>query len=246
MTPVPPRNHLHALATPAERASPGPEAPDPSDEDLALRARAGEGAAFELLMRRNNRRVYLAVRAVLRDGDEVDDVMQQAYVSAFTHLDQFEGTARFSTWLCRIAYNEALARLRQRRRLVSIDATPEATMHERSPSGGPDPERAAFERELARVLEGAIDRLPAIYRTVLVLRQIDGLGVADTAAVLGVAEEVVKTRLHRARALLRATIEERMGARLDGAYAFGAQRCDRVVAAVLARLGAAPGPVRRR
>jgi RNA polymerase sigma-70 factor (ECF subfamily) len=99
----------------------------------------------------------------------------------------------------------------------------------------PDPERTTGDRELARVLEGAIDRLPDIYRAVLVLRQIDGLGVAETAAILDVTEEVVKTRVHRARALLRAELEERIGAQLDEAYAFGAQRCDRVVGAVLAR-----------
>src|SRR3954447_16434786 len=96
---------------------------DPTDEALVERARGGDTAAFELLMRRHNRRVFRAVRAVLRDGSDVEDVMQQAYVQAFTHLDQFEGAARWSTWMCRIAFNEALARLRQRGRFVSIDAT---------------------------------------------------------------------------------------------------------------------------
>jgi RNA polymerase sigma-70 factor (ECF subfamily) len=223
-----------------------PAAADPTDEELAGRARGGDRTAFELLMRRNNRRVYRTIRAVLRDGAEVEDAMQEAYVSAFTHLDQFHGAARWSTWLCRIAYNEALARLRRRKRFVSIDAEASNEGRNREGSGmkdtdaprtpAPDPERAVADRELARVLEGAIDRLPDIYRAVLMLRQIDGLGVAETAAVLEVAEEVVKTRLHRARALLRAELEERIGAQLDDTYAFGAQRCDRVVAAVLARL----------
>jgi RNA polymerase sigma-70 factor (ECF subfamily) len=216
----------------------GADGSDPTDEVLAARARAGERSAFELLMRRNNRRVYRTVRSVLRDGAEVEDVMQEAYVSAFAHLDQFEGTARFSTWLCRIAYNEALARVRRRGRFVSVDASREDTMPEVSKATGPDPERTAADREIARVLESAIDRLPDIYRGVLVLRQIDGLGVAETATVLGVAEEVVKTRLHRARALLREALEERIGAQLDATYAFGAQRCDRLVGAVLARLDA--------
>jgi RNA polymerase sigma-70 factor (ECF subfamily) len=227
-------------------ARPAPPAPDedPADEVLVERARAGDRAAFELLMRRNNRRVYRTIRAVLRDGAEVEDAMQEAYVSAFTHLDQFEGAARWSTWLCRIAYNEALARVRSRKRFVSIDASheagSEATMqHDDAPrTPQPDPERTAGDRELARVLEVAIDRLPDIYRSVLVLRQIDGLGVAETASILDVAEEVVKTRLHRARALLRAELETRIGAQLDEAYAFGAHRCDRVVASVLARLPA--------
>jgi RNA polymerase sigma-70 factor (ECF subfamily) len=213
--------------------------PDPSDEVLATRARAGERAAFELLMRRHNRRVYRTIRAVLRDETEIEDAMQEAYVSAFTHLDQFQGAARWSTWLCRIAFHEALARLRRHRRFVSIDTTNEANMNDAAHASSLDPERAAGDRELARVLEGAIDRLPDIYRTVLMLRQVDGLSVAETAAILDVAEEVVKTRLHRARATLRDELEQRIGTQLDEAYAFGAQRCDRVVAAVLARL--APG-----
>jgi len=228
-------------------AAPRPEAadaPDPTDEALAARARAGDRTAFELLMRRNNRRVYRTIRAVLRDGAEVEDAMQEAYVSAFTHLDQFQGAARWSTWLCRIAYNEALARVRRRKRFVSIDASGEAsseavmkeTNAPKTPT--PDPERTVADRELARVLEAAIDGLPDIYRTVLVLRQIDGHDVAETASILEVAAEVVKTRLHRARALLRTELEERIGAQLDETYAFGAQRCDRVVAAVLARLPA--------
>jgi RNA polymerase sigma-70 factor (ECF subfamily) len=230
--PVPP-----PLTTDASTVS-APAALDPTDEALAARARAGEPAAFELLMRRNNRRVYRTIRAVLRDGAEVEDAMQEAYVSAFTHLDQFHGAARWSTWLCRIAYNEALARVRRRKRFVSIDASDEASMKETNVPESPsvDPERATSDRELARVLEAAIDRLPDIYRAVLVLRQIDGLGVAETAEILDVAEEVVKTRLHRARAALRAELETRIGAQLDETYAFGAHRCDRVVAAVLARL----------
>ena len=174
--------------------------PDPTDEVLAVRAREGDRTAFELLMRRNNRRVYRTIRAVLRDGAEVEDAMQEAYVSAFTHLDQFHGAARWSTWLCRIAYNEALARVRRGKRFVSIDASSEAGMKETDApkTTSPDPERAVGDRELARVLEGAIDRLPDIYRAVLVLRQIDGLSVAETAEVLDVAEEVVKTRLNTA------------------------------------------------
>jgi RNA polymerase sigma-70 factor (ECF subfamily) len=217
---------------------------DPTDEELAGRARAGERAAFELLMRRNNRRVYRTIRAVLRDSVEVEDAMQEAYVSAFTHLDQFHGAARWSTWLCRIAYNEALARVRARKRFVSIDASSEAgarseakmTERDAPKTQTPDPERTAADRELARVLETAIDGLPDIYRAVLVLRQIDGHDVAETASILDVAEEVVKTRLHRARTMLRAELEERIGTQLDETYAFHAQRCDRVVAAVLARL----------
>lgn len=222
--------------SPASAPAPVTGEVGPTDEALAARAQGGDLAAFELLMRRNNRRVYRVVRSVLREGTEVEDAMQDAYVSAFAHLDQFRGTARWSTWLCRIAYNEALARVRQSRRFVSIDAVSEGTMTDRAKTSPADPERAASDRELARAVETAVDELPDIYRTVIALRQIEGLSVAETAAVLDVAEEVVKTRLHRARALLRPAIEARIGEALPESYAFGAERCDRLVASVLSRI----------
>ena len=210
---------------------------DPTDEVLAARASTGDSMAFELLMRRNNRRVFRIVRSLLRDGDEIEDVMQDAYFSAFTHLHQFRGSARWSTWLCKIAFNEALARTRRRRVFVSLDTAMEGSIHDSLKAPNVDPERAAGDRQLALVLEEEIDRLPDIYRTAIVLRQMEGLDVAETAAVLGVEEDVVKTRLHRARALLRAAIEGRIGEQLDQTYSFGAERCDRVVAAVIARIG---------
>jgi RNA polymerase sigma-70 factor (ECF subfamily) len=217
----------------------GPQAApaEPADEALVDRARAGDTAAFELLMRRHNRRIYRAVRAVLRtDGADVEDVMQQAYVQAFTHLDQFEGAARWSTWVCRIAFNEALARVRQQGRFVTIDAAKEDTVEDTERAPLLDPERAAGRRELARLVERELDRLPDIYRAVVVFREVEGLSTAEAAQVLGVDEAVVKTRLHRARALLRASIEARLGTGLAESYAFDAVRCDRIVAAVLARV----------
>jgi RNA polymerase sigma-70 factor (ECF subfamily) len=225
--------------TPSHATAVQPEAapPDPTDEALVGRARAGDTAAFELLMRRHNRRVYRAVRAVLRDGADVEDVMQQAYVQAFTHLDQFQGAARWSTWVCRIAFNEALARLRQQGRFVSIDAAKEDTVEDTARAPLLDPERAAGRRELAHLVELELDRLPDIYRAVVMFREIEGLSTADTAEVLGVDEAVIKTRLHRARALLRDAIEQRIGTTLEESYPFGASRCDRVVAAVMARIG---------
>lgn len=206
-----------------------------SDEELVERVRLGDRLAFELLMRRNNRRVYRAVRTVLRDGSEVEEVMQQTYLLAFSHLDQFQGNSRWSTWVCRIAFNEALARLRQRGRFVSIDAS-EAAAPEAWHAPAPDPERQLRARELGRLVEETIDGLPDIYRSVLIFREIDGLTTLETATILSVEENVVKTRLHRARALLRDAIERRIGQQVDDAYAFEARRCDRVVTAVLARL----------
>jgi RNA polymerase sigma-70 factor, ECF subfamily len=214
---------------------PPPDA-DLSDEVLVDRARAHDAAAFELLMRRHNQRVYRVVRSLLRESGEIEDVMQQAYVQAFLHLDQFEGDARWSTWVCRIAVNEALARLRQRGRFVSIEAVGEEAMANLSNVSDDDPERTAADREFGRMVEQAIDGLPDIYRSVLIMREVEGLSTSETAAVLDVEPEVVKTRLHRARAALRAALEDRIGEQMPNTFTFGNERCDRVVAAVLAQL----------
>ena len=209
---------------------------DDTDEQLVVRARAHDRAAFELLMRRHNQRIYRVVRSILRGADEIEDVIQQAYLQAFTHLDQFGGNARWSTWVCRIAINEALARIRQRGRFVSIDAASEEAMADFSKGPNSDPERAAAGREFGHLVERAIDELPDIYRSVLILREVEGMTTEETAGVLDVEVDVVKTRLHRARAALRASLENRVGEQMQNAFTFGNERCDRVVAAVLARL----------
>jgi RNA polymerase sigma-70 factor (ECF subfamily) len=209
---------------------------DDTDEQLVVRARAHDRAAFELLMRRHNQRIYRVVRSILRGADEIEDVIQQAYLQAFTHLDQFGGNARWSTWVCRIAINEALARIRQRGRFVSIDAASEEAMADFSKGSNSDPERAAAGREFGQLVERAIDGLPDIYRSVLILREVEGMTTEETAAVLDVETDVIKTRLHRARAALRASIENRVGEHMQSAFTFGNERCDRVVAAVLAKL----------
>lgn len=211
----------------------------PTDEEIAHRVREGETALFEVLMRRHNQRVYRAVRAILRDEAEVEDVMQQAYVLAFTHLSQFEGSARFSTWLIRIAVNEALQHLRRRHRLVALDSEDgrQEEGMKRLERNAPDPEQQAFGRELGRLLELTVDELPVLYRSVFMLREVERLSTAEAAAALSVSEEVVKTRLHRAKALMRERLEGRLDSQLGEAFAFQAPRCDRVVAAVLARIG---------
>jgi len=202
---------------------------------LVERARRGDAAAFELLMRGHNQRVYRVVRSVLHEPQDVEDTMQQAYLSAFLHIEQFAGTSRWSTWVCRIAINEALAQLRRRGRSVSLAETDEETMTVgKTPQA--DPEQAAAGHELQAILEQAVDGLPEIYRTVVMLREIEGMTTAETAAVLDVQEEVVKTRLHLARVTLRASLEKKVGEALEETFTFGNERCDRVVAAVLARL----------
>ena len=205
------------------------------DEAVVARVLAGETALFEVLMRRHNPRVYRAVRAILGDDAEAEDVMQQAYVSAYTHLGQFAGNARFSTWLVKIAIHEAFARRRrQHRRVDLVTETGGDGMH-KLPASQADPEEKLSRRELGGLLEAAIDALPEIYRLVFVLREVQELSTAEAAACLEVSEEVVKTRLHRARALLRDELYARMGAPAD-VFEFQAPRCDRVVAGVMGRV----------
>ena len=209
-----------------------------SDEEVVARVRGGEKELFEILMRRYNQRVYRAARGILGDDAEAEDVMQDAYVRAYTHLDQFAGNARFSTWLTRIAVYEALARARRRRRVVEIDAMPDLTRDNLTRSEDRSPERRAIDRDLEAVLETAMQGLPDTYRPVVMLRDVEGMSTLETAECLGLSEPVVKTRLHRGRALLRREIAERAGALAGGAFAFHLSRCDRVVEAVLRRIEA--------
>jgi RNA polymerase sigma-70 factor, ECF subfamily len=167
----------------------------------------------------------------VKDEVEVEDVMQQAYINAFTHLHQFEERSQFSTWLTRITLNEALGR---RRKMRPSEAAGESMDTIRSPQ--PDPERQAYAEELRRVLEDAVDTLPDSYRTVFMLRDIEGLSTQATGEGLGLGEEAVKTRLHRARAMIRQAVTARIGEVASGTFQFQAPRCDRVVAAVLAKI----------
>lgn len=200
-----------------------------TDAEIVRRVLEGETALFELIMRRYNQRVYRAVRAIVRDESETEDVMQQAYVNAYTHLRQFEQRSAFSTWLTRIAINEALARIRPR----GLHMVPDADMPEvESPS--PNPEEAAMTSEIKEVMESEISALPDSYRSVFMLREVEGLSTIETAECLNLSEDVVKTRLHRARAMLRENIYKR--ANFGSTFTFGHGRCDRIVAAVMARI----------
>lgn len=209
-----------------------------TDELLVDRVRAGEVLLFEVLMRRNNGRVYRTVRSLIRDESEVEDVMQAAYLRAYASLSNFRGTAQFSTWLSQIAYNEALGRLRSLRRHPALSlADLQDDLMPTSPVTS-SPEASAEHRELAEFLERAVDSLPELYRSVFMLRQVEGLDTAETAQVLSVSEEVVKTRLSRARAALRDWLEKMVGNGAEEAFSFHAPRCDRVVAGVMQKLTA--------
>ena len=210
-----------------------------TDEDVIRQVLAGNTAQFELLMRRHNERIYRAARAILRDEHEVEDVMQQAYVNAFAHLRQYNGSARFSTWLTRIAINESLARVRHQSRhqpLRDTDGGRAAIDPVAGRMAVDDPERDAIASELRMHLESAIDTLPDGIREVVVLRAVQGLSTAEVAVCLNVSEDLVKTRLLRGRAALRRILLERAGAPLSDAFRFYRPRCDRVVARVFARL----------
>ena len=208
-----------------------------SDDEVVARVCRGEVRLFEVLMRRHNQRLFRAARAILGDDAEAEDVMQDAYVRAYSHLRQFEGRAAFATWLARIAVNEALARRRRRTRFVGLDG--EAAL---VAGPGRTPEEGAADRELAALLEGAIDALPASYRVVFVLRELEGLDTRETAESLGIPEATVKTRLHRARTLLRERLQVEVRSEAAGAaFAFAGARCDRMVAAVLGRIASAAG-----
>jgi RNA polymerase sigma-70 factor, ECF subfamily len=206
-----------------------------TDEEIVVRVRGGETQLFEVIMRRHNQRIYRAARAILRDEGEAEDVMQDAYVRAYAHLHEFEGRARFSTWLTRIAVHEALARLRGGRRFQPLD---EQNQETQSMSTAPrfSPEEHASRAEICTVLEKAIDQLPDEFRSVFVLRAVEQMTGAETAECLGIPEETVKTRLFRARARLQATLLEALEPASPSAYEFHLSRCDRVVAVVLSRV----------
>jgi RNA polymerase sigma-70 factor (ECF subfamily) len=219
-----------------------------SDDEVVRRVRAGEIGLFEVVMRRHNQRLYRVARAILGNDAEAEDVTQQAYVNAYRHLDQFAGRALFSTWLTRIAVHEALARARRRGRFDDREA-----VHERDgdimgalKSTEPDPERLALSGELRALLESAIEALPEHYRAVFMMREVEGMSTAESAECLDITEETAKTRLHRARKLLRDTLYERAGIESAAAFSFEAPRCDRVVAAVFDQIEAIDQPGRRR
>ena len=208
-----------------------------TDEQVVEQVISGHAAQFEILMRRHNQRLYRAARAIVPDEREAEDVVQQAYVNAYANLRQFDGRAQFSTWLTRIAVHEAIARARRKGRYTTLDAEGSGNVEQiMAYQSAPDPERQAFGRELAGLIESAIDALPDGCREVFVLRQIEGLNTAETADCLGVSEDVVKTRLSRARSALRQDLLDRAGLAAQNAFSFQGARCDRIVATVLQRI----------
>lgn len=205
-----------------------------TDAELVARARQGQGIAFETLMRRHNTTVYRVVRSVLRNEAEVDDVMQEAYVHALSHLEELKGAALFGPWLRRIASHEALGRARRQQNSPFSEVDMD-TLEPTSPQASPEHESARV--QLKEALERAVDELPDSFRQVFMLRAVEGCSVAETADLLGVHEETVKTRLFRARARLQATLASWAEHEVPATFSFQAPRCDALSAAVLKRLG---------
>jgi len=215
-----------------------------SDLELAVRAARGEGAAMEAIMRRHNRTLFRAARSILKSDSEAEDAVQEAYVRAYQALPAFRGDASLGTWLTRIAVNEALARLRRRRRddkVVALDGAFDPDSAASASAGGP--EGGLMREELRTLLEQHIDRLPPAFRTVFVLRALEEMSVDEVAASLEVAPATVRTRYFRARALLREGLEREIDLACADAFSFAGARCDRIVVAVLFRIrGFGPPP----
>jgi RNA polymerase sigma-70 factor (ECF subfamily) len=203
----------------------------PSDEELVVGILAGDTAAFELLMRRHNQRLFRVARSVLRESGGAEDVVQETYLRAYRSLRRFEGRSSVATWLSRIALHEALRARRRRRRWVAMEPT---TM-DQSPAGTPpDPVHRGEERAM---LVHALDSLPAKLRAVVMLRLVEGLSTAEAAASLRLSESDVKVSLHRAKRRLAEALEQQAVEQLRAEFSFAHERCDRIVAGVFSRLG---------
>ncbi len=214
------------------------------EQELAARAAGGEATALEAIMRRHNRTLYRAARSILKSDAEAEDAVQDAYVRAFQALPGFRGESNLGTWLTRIAVNEALARLRRRRREDNVVTFGEAFDADSTPgTGADDPEGGLMRGQLRSLLERHVDKLPAAFRTVFVLRALEEMSVEEVASALDVAPATVRTRYFRARALLREGLERELDLACTDAFGFDGARCDRIVIAVLFRVrGYGPPP----
>jgi RNA polymerase sigma-70 factor, ECF subfamily len=227
-----PRQNLHAF----------------EDADIVALAQAGSEAAFREIMRRNNRRLFRVARAVVRDAGEAEDVLQEAYLKAFAGLASFRGEASLSTWLTRITLNEALQRRRRQREMIELRELDRPTASGTNvlvlpmSSETANPEAAAARAQLRGLLEQAVDELPASFRLVFMMRDIEEMSIEETAAHLRLRPETVRTRLFRARRLLRKALHARIASGFNDVFPFEGARCARITNAVIARLAEAPRP----
>ena len=192
-------------------------------------------------MRRHNRTLFRTARAILRDDAEAEDALQEAYLHAYEAIGNYRAEAKLSTWLARIVANEALMRVRKRTRraaIVPLQAAASEDEINEIPDDNMDdsPERSAQRSEMRRLLEVEIDALPDDYRVVFVLRAVEELSVEETAEALGIPQATVRTRLFRARSLLREALASKIDLACEEAFSFAGERCDRIVAHVLERM----------
>jgi RNA polymerase sigma factor (sigma-70 family) len=207
---------------------------DLDEAGLIEHARQGDPAAFLLIIKRHNQRLHRIARAVLNDDVEAEDVLQETYLRAFTHLAEFHAEARLSTWLTRIALNEALGRRRKRRPTVDVKAI--QGMAAPFSAHNPDPEEAAALAEIRSFLERAVSGLPDPFRIVFVMRDIEEMSIEETAFLLALRPQTVSTRLHRARRLLREALRDKFATVFTDTFLFAGARCDRLTQTVLDRL----------
>ena len=200
--------------------APAPVLDELSDRDIVERVLGGEREDFQVLVRRHNQRLYRAARAITKSDHEAEDVLQQAWLDIFRHLSQFRGDAAFTTWATRIAVNAAILHARKRPAIAEVADGP----------GGAMPDDVVERAQLGKLLEASLQQLPQGHREVMVLRDVLELDTAETAECLGLTEEAVRVRLHRARAAVAANLAEQM---IDKVYSFDGARCDRITSFVM-------------
>lgn len=230
--------HKHTPALVSERI------PDP---ELAVRAARGDEAAFEAIMRRHNRLLFRTARGILKSDTEAEDALQEAYLQAWRALAGFRADAKLSTWLVRIVVNESLRRLRKRDvQVIPLDAvmgsieseaqaTPEAQVWPQDEADR-QPDRLAMRAEMRKLIEARIDMLPDAFRSVFMLRAVEEMSVEEVAQALSIPEATVRTRFFRARSLMREGLSRDVDVAMGDAFSFDGERCDRIVASVLAAL----------
>ena len=212
------------------------------ERNLVERAKSGDQSAFRAIMEQNNQRLYRVARAVMKDDTEAEDVVQETYLRAFFNLSKFRGESSLTTWLTRIALNEALGRKRKQRAMVTLETVETAQQTSAQIIQFPamntetDPERSAAQNEIQRLLERAMDALPEPFRVVFVMRDVEEMSIEETAFHLGIRPQTVKTRLHRARRLLRQSLDGELASTLKEMFPFAGVRCARITEAVLSRL----------
>jgi RNA polymerase sigma-70 factor (ECF subfamily) len=216
-----------------------------TDAELVARIERRDQLAFEILMRRNNSKLFRVARAIVKDDAEAEDALQDAYLEAYRRMDGFRGESQLATWLTRIVINQALMRLRRQKRdrvvvPFAAGASPERPDRIRDVADAriESPPDATMRAEVRRMLERRIDELPVAFRTVFVMREVEDLTVEETAASLSIPAATVRTRLFRARALLREALARDMDSATVEVFQFDGERCDRIVAVVLARVRA--------